>query len=73
MTYQVGNAGTVIVQVVNGQLELLAVVPSPGVIAAVSAVSPSSLAIAFSAPAGAGTASITFTLMGTQLSSTIKG
>jgi hypothetical protein len=55
------------VQTVGGNLTLLAAVSNAGVIATTSSPNPQTITVSFLAPNGKGTAQITLTLTGTQL------
>lgn len=68
----VGNAGSVVVQVRNGALELAAAIPSPGVIAIVHEAGPT-VSVSFSAPRGSGSASFSAALSGTRIPYQITG
>jgi hypothetical protein len=67
LTYQVGNAGSVIVDATGGVLTLLAAIPSPGVVAVLTDSSTTALSIAFRSANG-GSASCNLSLSGSQLS-----
>ena len=73
LSYAVGNAGTVIVQAAGGVLTLLAVIPSPGVVASVTGSSQSAVSVTFMVPGAAGTASCALSLSGSSLTYQIQG
>jgi hypothetical protein len=67
VSFSIGNAGTVIVQAADGNLTLLAALSNAGVIATTTSPNPQTLTISFLAPSGKGTAQITLTLAGPQI------